>query len=90
VGQSVARDISKGVAGEFNATRNRNISNIQSQREAKMGTGEVIFVLLIFLTLFYMPRVQITFNSNNAKYYFGDNPVFCIPSLKFCCESGKI
>jgi hypothetical protein len=59
VGQSVARDISKGVAGEFNATRNRNKSNIQTQREAKMGTGEVIFVLFILLTLFYMPRGQI-------------------------------
>jgi hypothetical protein len=66
VGQSVARDISKGVAGEFNATRNRNKSNIQTQREAKRGTGEVIFVLLIFLNLFYMPCGQITFKGNNA------------------------
>jgi hypothetical protein len=80
VGQSVARDISKGVAGEFNATRNRNKSNTQTQREAKMGTGEVIFVLLFLLTLFYMPRGQITFKSNNAKYYFGENPGFGIPS----------
>ncbi len=76
----MARDISKGVAGEFNATRNRNKSNIQSQREAKMGTGEVIFFPLIFinpiLLATWSDNHALTFKNNNVKYDFGENPDF--------------
>ncbi len=36
---------------------------------------------LFLLTLFYMSHGQIqTLKSNNPKYYFGENSVFCMPS----------
>jgi hypothetical protein len=31
----------------------------------------------------------ITLKSNTAKYYFGENPVFCIPSQNFVGNQGK-
>ncbi len=80
----MARDISKGVAGEFNATRNRNNANIQTQREAKMDTGEVIFALLIFMN----PILHAAWSDNHTLTYKSNNII--LVKIQFLAYLPKI